>query len=62
MGVSVPVRWDELDALESGAHWTVRDAAERAASVGDAWDGYAQARRQGLTKAAKALGFDPKKA
>ncbi|MBS0450229.1 MAG: DNA ligase D [Proteobacteria bacterium] len=29
MGVSVPVEWDELPKLHSGAHWTLADVHER---------------------------------
>ena len=29
LGVSMPVRWDELDALKGGAHWTVRHGPSR---------------------------------
>ena len=29
MGVSVPVEWDELPKLKSGAHWTLADVEER---------------------------------
>jgi len=54
LGVSVPVSWDELDELQSGAHWTVQTIARRIA-VGDApWKEYAGA-RQGLAAAVKAL-------
>ena len=43
MGVSVPVHWNELEQLTSGAHWTVRNLEERL-RVGNApWAGYDQA-------------------
>ncbi|MFC7518549.1 hypothetical protein ACFQUU_26405 [Herbaspirillum sp. GCM10030257] len=29
LGISVPVAWDELNDLTSGAHWTVASAATR---------------------------------
>jgi len=29
MGVSVPVEWDELPKLQSGAHWTLANVEER---------------------------------
>jgi DNA ligase D-like protein (predicted polymerase)/DNA ligase D-like protein (predicted 3'-phosphoesterase) len=44
LGVSVPVAWDELNSLRSGAHWTVRNVAERL-DTADPWTGYARARR-----------------
>ncbi|MEX3984300.1 DNA ligase D [Paraburkholderia sp. EG287A] len=41
MGVSMPVSWDELDALTGGAQWTMQSALRRQQRVGtDAWDGY----------------------
>jgi bifunctional non-homologous end joining protein LigD len=42
LGVSVPVAWDELYALRSGAHWTVRSAPQRLA-MPDPWAGAARA-------------------
>ncbi|HEY4082677.1 MAG TPA: DNA ligase D [Burkholderiaceae bacterium] len=56
MGVSVPVEWSELKTLKSGAHWTVRDAAERLA-LKDAWHGYSTAGRQSLKTAMRVLDF-----
>lgn len=41
LGVSVPVEWDELGSLTSGAHWTILNIAERL-PVGNApWEQYA---------------------
>nr|WP_246312291.1 DNA ligase D [Aquabacterium terrae] len=58
LGVSMPVSWERLDTLESGAHWTLADAAEHVRSwTRDPWDGFF-ASRQGLTAAMKRLGFD----
>ena len=58
MGVSVPVRWNELSALTSGAHWTLQNLAGRL-EVGNApWDGYAKAARP-LGAAMKVLNFKP---
>lgn len=45
MGVSVPVRWNELAGLRSGAHWTVQTVEERFRIGNDAWAGYATAAR-----------------
>lgn len=61
LGVSVPVTWDELPGLKSGAHWTVGKVAERLAIGNTPWDGYAKA-KQSLVKPMKAMGFDPKAA
>ncbi|MCW7537838.1 DNA ligase D [Aquabacterium sp. A7-Y] len=54
MGVSVPCAWDELDELESGAHWNIFTVHERLAL--DPWADYGTT-RQTLTAAMKALGF-----
>lgn len=54
LGVSIPVAWDELPALQGGAHWTIVNAHERLESGDDPWAGYAKT-RQTLTKAMKAL-------
>lgn len=41
LGISVPVEWEELGSLTSGAHWTIQNIAERL-SVGNApWKQYA---------------------
>jgi bifunctional non-homologous end joining protein LigD len=61
MGVSVPVRWDELDGLSGGAHWNVRNVDDRLADVDEAWEGYGTASRQTLKAAMKALDFIPPK-
>jgi bifunctional non-homologous end joining protein LigD len=57
LGVSIPVAWDELPELTSGAQWTIVNAHERIEAGEDPWAGYAKT-RQTLTKAMKALGFD----
>ncbi|MBP7566170.1 MAG: DNA ligase D [Burkholderiaceae bacterium] len=56
MGVSVPVRWDELPDLTSGAHWRVQDVAPRLSTGNTPWDGYDAAARS-LGPAMKALGL-----
>ncbi|NLD68393.1 MAG: DNA ligase D, partial [Limnobacter sp.] len=56
LGVSVPVGWDELDALTSGAHWTVENIDERLAIGNAPWDAL-RASRQGLGKAIEVLGL-----
>lgn len=58
LGVSVPVAWDELDALSGAAHWTIRNVASRLAVGNAPWSAYA-ATRHGLAAAMKKLGFDP---
>jgi bifunctional non-homologous end joining protein LigD len=55
LGVSIPVAWDELPALTSGAHWTIANAHERLESGDDPWADYAKT-KQTLSKAMKALG------
>lgn len=58
MGVSVPVTWDELDTLTSGAHWTLRTVERRLHAGNGPWEGYAGA-AVSLVAAMKALGFHP---
>ncbi|WP_038203942.1 DNA ligase D [Xenophilus azovorans] len=59
LGVSVPVAWEELPELHSGAHWTLATVRPRMAGTGNApWDGMARARR-GLARPMKVLGFTP---
>ncbi|WP_284616708.1 DNA ligase D [Aquabacterium humicola] len=58
LGVSMPVPWERLDMVESGAHWTIADAAQHVRRWSrDPWTGFF-ASRQGLTAAMKRLGFD----
>jgi bifunctional non-homologous end joining protein LigD len=61
LGVSVPVAWDELDALSGGAQWSVANIAERLSIANTPWAAYATT-RQRLDAAMKALGFKPPKA
>lgn len=56
MGISVPVAWDELPELSSGAHWTLRTIDERLALSTDPWQGYGDA-KQTLRAAMKALDY-----
>jgi bifunctional non-homologous end joining protein LigD len=58
LGVSVPVDWDELPGLTSGAHWTARTAGGRLAAGNQPWDDYATSAKE-LTAAMKRLGFKP---
>jgi bifunctional non-homologous end joining protein LigD len=55
LGVSMPVSWSDLPALEGGAQWTISNAREHAASrQEDPWAGYWTC-RQTLTAAMKKL-------
>ena len=57
LGVSIPVAWDALPTLESGAQWTVRTAVDHLSSEKvDPWRDYAKT-RQTLTAAMKTLGY-----
>jgi bifunctional non-homologous end joining protein LigD len=58
LGVSVPVRWDELAALKSGAHWTVSIVHTRLDQGNTPWDDYERSRTT-LAAAMKKLGFEP---
>ncbi|MDB5954502.1 DNA ligase D [Ramlibacter sp.] len=59
LGISVPVRWDELPALKSGAHWTVATVHSRLDQGNAPWDDY-EASRATLDEAMKKLGFEPR--
>ncbi|MVW79871.1 DNA ligase D [Bordetella sp. 02P26C-1] len=56
MGVSVPVTWDELEALTSSSQWTIANIEERLGVGNSPWDDYTP---QGLTQAMKKMKFDP---
>lgn len=56
LGVSVPVGWDELPTLASGAHWNMRSVAGRFAIGNSPWADW-EKRRQGLAKPMKKIGF-----
>lgn len=58
LGVSVPVAWDELPTLRSGAHWDLRSAPERFAVGNMPWAGWERARK-GLAAPMKVVGFVP---
>jgi bifunctional non-homologous end joining protein LigD len=59
LGISVPVRWDELASLKSGAHWTVRTVHTRLDEGNVPWDDYEKSRAT-LGGAMKKLGFNPR--
>jgi bifunctional non-homologous end joining protein LigD len=55
LGVSMPIAWDELPEVKSGAQWTISNARDRLSfQKADPWAGYARC-RQTLAKAMKAL-------
>jgi bifunctional non-homologous end joining protein LigD len=55
MGVSVPIAWDEIQSLKSGAQWTVATAREYLSFCRtDPWYGYWK-ERQTIAAAAKQL-------
>ncbi|MFJ3460209.1 DNA ligase D [Achromobacter spanius] len=56
LGISVPVTWDELDKLTSGAHWTIQDVHTRLDAGNTPWDDYTP---QSLTAAMSAMEFKP---
>ena len=61
LGVSMPVSWDDLAKLKSGAQWTVATAREYLSfQTSDPWADYWK-KRQSLTEAMKTLGFKPAK-
>jgi bifunctional non-homologous end joining protein LigD len=60
LGVSMPVAWEDVPALKSGAQWTIRTARERLSfQKADPWVGYWKS-RQTLTTAMKKLGYMPR--
>jgi bifunctional non-homologous end joining protein LigD len=60
LGVSMPVSWDQLSGLKSGAQWTIATAREHLSfEVTDPWKDY-WTRRQSLGSAMKALGYSAK--
>ncbi|OON63364.1 DNA ligase D [Massilia sp. KIM] len=58
LGISVPLAWEELEGLKSSTQWDITNVHTRL-DVGNApWEGYAKAAKT-LTKAMKALGYQP---
>src|SRR3569623_2137151 len=57
LGISVPVRWNELASLKGGAHWTVASVHERLDEGNAPWADY-DASRSALGSAMKKLGFE----
>lgn len=58
LGISVPLRWEELAELKSSTQWTVANVHTRLGEGNAPWEGYATAAKT-LTKAMKVLGFKP---
>jgi bifunctional non-homologous end joining protein LigD len=57
LGVSMPIAWEELDAVKSGAQWTIATAREYLSfRKADPWADYAK-NKPTLTAAMKALGY-----
>ncbi|MBI5275209.1 MAG: DNA ligase D [Burkholderiales bacterium] len=59
LGISVPVGWDELPWLKSGAHWTVATVHTRLDRGNEPWADYAKSAAP-LAAAMKKLGFKPR--
>jgi bifunctional non-homologous end joining protein LigD len=59
LGISVPVRWDELRDLKGGAHWTVQTVHTRLDEGNTPWDDYEKS-RAALAAPMKKLGFEPR--
>jgi bifunctional non-homologous end joining protein LigD len=59
LGISVPVRWDELQGLKGGAHWTVQTVHTRLDQGNAPWDDYEKS-RAALAAPMKKLGFEPR--
>lgn len=59
LGVSIPIHWDELSTIKSGAHWTIATAREHLSfQTVDPWAEYWKM-KQSLGPAMKVLGFKP---
>ena len=61
LGVSVPVAWEELETLTSGARWSASNIHSRLDKGNDPWADYEGAAKQSALPAMKALGFEPDK-
>ena len=61
LGVSVPVAWEELETLTSGARWSASNIHSRLDKGNDPWADYEKAAKQSVLPAMKALGFEPDK-
>ena len=60
LGISVPLAWDELDAVKAGDQWHVRNAHTRLDKGNEPWADYAKSARS-LDAAMKKMEFAPPK-
>jgi bifunctional non-homologous end joining protein LigD len=60
LGISVPIRWEELGEIDGGDHWTVATVHTRLDVGNTPWDDYAKAAK-GLAPSMKMLDFKPGK-
>ncbi|MDM0002244.1 DNA ligase D [Variovorax sp. J22P240] len=61
LGVSMPIAWDDLAKLKSGAQWTIATAREHLSfQSSDPWAGYWK-KKQTLGAAMKTVGYAPPK-
>ena len=60
LGVSVPLRWDEVDTLESSSQWNLENIQTRLDEGNAPWAAYADS-AQSITQGMKILGFKPTK-
>jgi len=58
LGVSVPVAWEELAELRSGAHWELASAPERLGVANRPWAAMERSHR-GLARPMRQLGYRP---
>jgi bifunctional non-homologous end joining protein LigD len=58
LGISVPVRWDELDMLRGGDHWTLGTIQTRLDIGNKPWSTYATSATK-LDLAIKSIGYEP---
>ena len=58
LGVSVPVAWEELEALTSASHWSASNIHERLDKGNEPWIDY-DVTKQSILPAMKILGFKP---
>jgi bifunctional non-homologous end joining protein LigD len=57
MGISVPIKWDELEKITSGSHWSVKTVGQRLRQGNAPWSGYDKSSVT-LNRAMKALGYE----
>lgn len=58
LGVSVPIDWTELDALDSSDHWTITTIHARLEVGNSPWEAYSRS-AQSISPAMKILDFKP---